>query len=144
MGGLPLEFIIVQPPKGGPSLEVINILPPKGSPALEFIITQPPKTGSTSRIHPPQGTISINLAVSENLDVIGVATGVTFLGFNEDYHKTIIVHSIETQHLTSVRGKNCPTTFVHLTAIKVKGFVCPLFRSFKTPFAERFARARSP
>ena len=37
MGGLPLEFINIQPPKGGPSLEFINI--------------QPLKRGSASTIH---------------------------------------------------------------------------------------------
>ena len=36
-GGLPLEFINIQPPKGGPPLEFINIQPQNGGPPLEFI-----------------------------------------------------------------------------------------------------------
>ena len=65
MGGPPLEFINIQPkkggsasrihqPKGGPPLESIN---QRGGPPLEFINHQPKNGG------PPLGTISMDLAV---------------------------------------------------------------------------------
>ena len=56
--GLPLEFIIIQPPKGGPPLGFINIQIQNGGLPLEFI-----NMHQSKNVGPPLRTMSMDLAV---------------------------------------------------------------------------------